>query len=321
VSTPQKLLISVLGLACCILGIYAYSERMARLVAEERLRSAQTENARLTTQHTAPAVLPAPIPEPLPAAAANAPLPGSPSTAAASRGGFPGRREPGVDFMAMMDSPEVQQLMNLRARGALDGRYAALFKSLGLPPEQLERFQQLLLDKQNTARDTFTAMRSQGLTPSRETGDQMRALIQNANAEIDNQIRAELGDAVFAQYQAYEQTQPQRALVDRVQQRLSYTSTPLSDQQAANLVTILAQASPTATDPANRNFGPRAGGSAPITDAVIAQAQTVLSAPQLTALQQLQREQEAQTQLMRQNRRNFSPTTSPGPGPTPQAAR
>jgi hypothetical protein len=201
----------------------------------------------------------------------------------------------------MMDSPEMQQLMSLRARGNLDARYAQLFKQLGLSPTQLQRFQQLLIDKQNTSRDVMAAMRSQGLTPGRENGDQMRALIQNANAEIDAQIRAEFGESTLVRYQTYEQTMPQRTLVERVQQRLSYSGTALSEQQASSLIGILAQTSPAS----NRSRGPGTG-SVSITDASIAQAQTVLSASQLNVLQELQREQQAQAELLRRSRENFN---------------
>jgi hypothetical protein len=100
-------------------------------------------------------------------------------------------------------------------------------------------------------------------------------------------------------------------LVERVQQRLSYSATPLTEQQAASLVNILAQASATPASTSGTRHRPRAAfDRVAITDNVIAQAQTVLSSDQLTALQQLQQEQEAQAQLMRRSRRIATPTTS-----------
>jgi hypothetical protein len=315
VTTPQRLLVPVLALACLGLGIYAYSERMARVASEDRLYSAQAENARLATQAATATVFPAPATGPVPSSAEAVPVspasPEGPSVEGPRRGPTDGR-SPGAEFMTMMESPEMQQLMNLRARGNLDGRYAALFKTLGLSPDQLQRFQQLLLDKQNTTRDVLAAMRSQGLAPNRENGEQMRSLVQSANAEIDAQIRSELGEATFAQYQNYEQTQPQRALVERVQQRLSYTAQPLSDQQAASLVNLLAEATPATTSAARprRLLSGTVGGNVPITADILAQAQTILSPSQLTALQQLQQEQEAQAQLMRRTRRTVETTGS-----------
>jgi hypothetical protein len=309
VSSYHKIAAPALAVACLGLGVFAYREHLARVAAEERLLAAQAENTRqaafnATTQTESPvqnisvgpdeSELPRPSTGPVP----------MPTT---DRRGPTPSPQAGSEFRAMMDSPEMQQLMSLRARGNLDARYARLFRQLGLSPTQLQRFQQLLIDKQNTGRDVMAAMRTQGLTPGRENGDQTRALIQNANAEIDAQIKAEFGEGTLAQYQTYEQTLPQRNLVERVQQRLSYSGTTLSEQQTSSLIGILAQTSPAS----NRSRGPGFG-SVSITDAAIAQAQAVLSASQLNALQELQREQQAQAELLRQSRENFN-TAPPNP--------
>jgi hypothetical protein len=314
VTTPQRLAVSTLAMLTLGLGAFGYSEYTARRAAEERLSQLQQELARrqAASPEKAPAVtavtesVPAPVeapPEPsLPATAEVA------STAPLPRGG------PGSDWQAIMDSPEVQQLMSLRARGQLDGRYSALFARLRLSPAQLERLQQLLVDKQNTSRDVAAAMRSQGLSTRRENADQMRSLVQTANAEIDNQIRSELGEAVFSQYQEYERTQPQRNFVDRVQQRLSYTSESLNEQQASSLVAILAQTSSSQTNPGRGAFGGRGGGNVTLTDETIAQAGSFLSSSQVKALQELQREQQAQAELARRARESFNARRSSGTG-------
>src|SRR5207245_2704367 len=107
----------------------------------------------------------------------------------------------------------------------------------------------------------MAAARSEGLT-GRENRDQIRELVQNAQNEVDSTIRSTLGDAAFAQYQSYEATQPQRAVVSQLEQRLSYSSTPLSDTQSQQLVQILAETSPT-RDNGNRPMiaiGALAGG-------------------------------------------------------------
>ena len=49
---------------------------------------------------------------------------------------------------------------------------------------------------------------------------------------MNNNLKAVLGDAGFNQMQNYEQTMPQRNVVNQLQQRLSYTDTPLSQAQA-----------------------------------------------------------------------------------------
>lgn len=235
-------------------------------------------------------------------------------------------------FMAMMDNPEVQALLAQQQRGALDSRYAALFKSLNLSPAQLEQFKNLLVEKRTAVADVMAAARSQGLT-GRENRDELRALVQDAQAEVDNSIRAAIGDAAFAQYQNYEQTQPQRNVVSQLQQRLSYSGAPLTDAQTEQLVQVLAtttdQRTPNAggiRTPAGR-LGLGGNGGTQITDAAVAQSATVLSTSQQQALQQLQAEQQAQAQLARllreqAQRRNSgtsggSSTTTPAQVPTP----
>lgn len=315
-TTPQRLIVSTLSLTSLGLGIFAYSEHTARLAAEARLLAASAEDDRSSTVAAAPVPDAEPAPESVPpvpdAAEAQASAVQAPPTEV--RTGTPAFRGRAAEFTAMMESPEILQLINLRARGALDGRYADLFKALRLPPEQLDRLQQLLVDKQNTMRDVMAAMRSQGLQPGRDNSDEMRALVQNANSEIDAQILAEIGDAAFAQYQTYERTQPQRAVVDRVQQRLSYTDQPLTDQQAASLVQVLA-----ANTPAPAGTGGAASvrpffspGSGTITTQAIEQARGILAPSQIAALETLQREQEAQAELMRRTRRNAGPRPATG---------
>jgi hypothetical protein len=158
-------------------------------------------------------------------------------------------------------------------------------------------------------------------------------------------------------------------VVNELQQRLSYTGSPLTSAQSEQLVQILAtNTPPRPTDAGNASssqnppgpgqervpgFGPPGGGrgpdlggmmmsfvgggaipgmtpdmldsavragSAPVTNAAIAQAQTVLSPPQVTALQQVQQQQQAQQQLQKIFRDTVMPNPppgSPGGGGTP----
>lgn len=305
----QKLAVPVLSLLVLGLGVFGYSEYTARMVAEERLRAFQQQAATADAPVSLPAPESATGPLPLPTDNADEPM----AVTFAEARPMPAAPLPGPprNYAAMMDTPEMQQLVGLRARGALDARYADLFAKLRLSPAQLQRLQQLLVDKQNTSRDVMAAMRSQGLSVRRDNADQTRALIQDANAEIDAQIRAELGEAVFAQYQEYEHTQPQRSLVNRVQQRLSYSGEPLSEQQAERLISLFAE---TAPEPASRGSGPPGmpfSRPAGITDEALARASTVLSPSQLAALQQLHQEQEAQNQLMRRTRQGMNASGAP----------
>lgn len=234
---------------------------------------------------------------------------------AARRENRRGPNGPFGGFAAMMENPEVQKLMAMQQRGMLDSSYALLFKNLNLTPEQLDKFKNLLVEKQMAMMDVMAAARTEGINP-RTDPDGFRKMIAAAQADIDTSIKATLGDTGFNQYQQYQQTFPQRNTVNQLQQSLSYTNTPLSDVQANQLVQVLAQSSSTTkTGNTNRNFtnfmGPGgmamggSGGGAPVTTEDITQAQGLLSAPQVQALQQLQQQQQAQQQLQQTMRQNM----------------
>lgn len=232
-----------------------------------------------------------------------------------------GRNEMRNDFAAMMDRPEIQRLMALQQKAALDAKYASLFKSLNLTPEQLEKFKNLLVEKSTAVMDVMAAAREQGTNP-RTDRDTFRKLVADAQADVDASIRATLGETAYSQYKDYEQTQPQRVVVDQLAQRLSYSTTPLSADQSAQLVKILETTSEVKAGGGNRVFvagpggGPlgfSGGGGVQVTDATINQALGVLAAPQVDALKQLQQEQQAQAQLSAAMRKQFQESRASAP--------
>jgi hypothetical protein len=218
-----------------------------------------------------------------------------------------GRNGRFANMQAMMNDPQFAQLMALQEKARLDSTYAPLFKQLAqqlnLSPAQLAAFQNLLVQKQDAARDVLIAARDQGLTPGADRAE-IGQLVAQSNAEIDNQIQSTLGPDAFAQYQSYEQTLPERNTVNQIQTSLSYSSTPLTDSQAQQLIQLLAANAPQSNSNPT-SFRTLLGGgnpTTPITEADISQAQGILSASQVAALQQIQQQQQAQAELQRQIR-------------------
>lgn len=276
------------------------------------------------------------------------------------RGGRPDfGQQQATALRELMSKPEVQAMLGVQQKAAIESRYAALFKNLNLQPDQVERLKTLLADRTTTMQDVISAARDQGINP-RENPEAYRKLIADAQNQINSSIKSVIGDAGFAQLQTYEQTMPQRNLVNELQQRLSYTNSPLTSAQAEQLVTILATHAPARTTtmtPASTsatsqpqsdqvqvpgrgpggpgfpgrgdfNFvvgpggpgggivseGGRGGMSAPVTPAAVAQAQGILTPPQLAALTQVQQQQQTQQQLQQLIR-----DTMAANGPAPQA--
>jgi hypothetical protein len=234
-------------------------------------------------------------------------------------------------FNALSQNPQFQKLLSIQAKGRIDQTYGALFKALNLSPEQLAQFQGLLAEKQQALMDVMAAAREQGINP-REDPEGFKALVNQAVSQTDQQIQQALGDAGYQQYQQYQQTLPERNTVNSVAQALSYTQTPLTDDQENQLISLLQQNQPqragngTETNSAGGPPGGpglmaliNGGGNARITDDAVAQASGILSAPQVAALQQVQAQQQAQQQIQ-QMMREANQGRSNGAAPAPAAS-
>jgi hypothetical protein len=239
----------------------------------------------------------------------------------------PAGRRPGGRFGAFADmagNPEFQRLLAVQMKGRVNQTYGPLFKALNLSPDQLSQFQSLLADKQQAMMDVLQAAREQGINP-RADPDGFKTLMNQAVSQVDQTIQQTLGDAGYQQYQQYQQTLPERNVVNSLQQQLSYTQTPLTDDQANAMISLLAQSQPqragsgTAGTGNGGDAGPgvmalvNGGGNARVTDESLAQAQGVLSAPQLSVLQQIQQQQQAQQQMQQLMRAANQGTASGGP--------
>lgn len=235
--------------------------------------------------------------------------------------------------MAMFDSPEMRKLMAVEQKGRLDSRYAGLFQALRLSPDKLDQLKQLLVDKQSTAMDVISAAHQQNLIGP-GTGGDVRELVQQETAALDDSIRDLLGDTAFEEYQDFERTRAERSIVDRLASRLSYSDSPLDPAQTEALIDLLSAqratqpADPSAAEPGVRmavaigsndaafSFaGPGASDSLPITESTFTSLQSVLNEAQLGALRQLQAEQQAQQKMGELFRQNL-PAPSSGGGAT-----
>ena len=241
-----------------------------------------------------------------------------------------GRRQGGRfgAFAELAGNPEFQRLLAIQAKGRISQTYGPLFKSLNLSPDQLSQFQSLLADKQQSLMDVMQAAREQGINP-RVDPDGFKTLVNQAISQTDATIQQTLGDAAYQQYQQYQQTLPERNVVNSLQQQLSYTQTPLTDDEANQMIALLSQTQPqragngTSGTSSGGDPGPSAmslvngGGTARVTNDGVTQAQGVLSAPQLAALQQIQLQQQAQQQMQQLMRSANQGTGGGGTTPPP----
>lgn len=180
---------------------------------------------------------------------------------------------PAPDELEAKVSAENRQRENDRILAGYD----PLFRKLALSPAQVDQFKALLVAKLRRQSDLAEYARSQGTRP---VDPDVRALNSQADAEFAAQVRASFGDTIYDALQHFNDTGAMRELTGQLSNALALTATPLSAGQADQLVEILANNSRTpdgrvSGDPHALNF-----------EAAFAQAQALLSAPQLTALRQ-----------------------------------
>ncbi|HVU32973.1 MAG TPA: hypothetical protein VHE61_06040 [Opitutaceae bacterium] len=244
---------------------------------------------------------------------------------------------------ALSDLPEFQKLVALQQRGAIDGKYAALFHQLNLNPEQRQQFASLLADRQSAFADALLAAHDQGLTG--EEARQMALTVARATQkDIDSSMQALLGPQGYSDYQNYQRTMPQRETVNQLQQRLNADGASLTPQQQNQLVQVLAKTAkqqaaatvaaaaasgekipkPRTTMPPVpgplRGIGIASSNSGIITSSAVSTSGSFLSPQQVGALQQLQQEQQAQinlTQIVKAGLHHPAPPPPPPAGSTP----
>lgn len=213
----------------------------------------------------------------------------------------PGKRKPS-GLSKLMSDPEFVRAFAVQQEGALDARFATLFRQLNLNAEELAAFKRLLVEKDSVALDVVAI--SQETPGGPLPVNELRASISAAQSQVESAIQASLGNERYAVYREFERTATQRAVVARLEQRLSYTASPLQPTQAEALVQILAKDAP-AEPPQSRpaiavlpTSGSREGSpivhagpaATPIPEDTLTRSNAVLSPPQVAALRQIQGE-------------------------------
>ena len=215
------------------------------------------------------------------------------------------RKRTDAPLARLLENPEFFQLLDRHRQATLDTRFAGLFRRLALGSEELATFKQLLAEKDNVALEVVAVSETQPEGPL--SGRMMTASVHAARSKVEDAIRASLGDERYAVYRDYEQTQPQRAVVAQLEQRLSYSGAPLAPGQADALVRVLAAHAPGPAAPEVRSAAVVVGSGAPVvlerlraetsaalvSEAALAESQAVLSVPQLAGLRAIQAEQQA----------------------------
>jgi len=227
--------------------------------------------------------------------------PAAPAPEVKTRPAAAGPISPFASLLRMMADPRMQRLTSIQAKMRLDGQYGPLFKSINLTPQQLDQFKSLLVEKEMVAFDSMAAAQEQGIDLKSDPKG-FFAAVAAGQKSVESQISDLLGAGNYGQFQQYQETIPARNTANLLQQSLSYTSTPLTADQSAGLVQILAQYA-TPPLPANNPFAVLNNdlGVISLGSEAFAQLQGVLSAPQIDALKADVRQQRLLYQARRQS--------------------
>lgn len=234
-----------------------------------------------------------------------APLPVSfapvvPSEAKAASAGESGPASPGFG-PELLDQPVVLDLLASAVHDSLDPRYGSFFRELQLAPRQLEHLKNLLVERQMSALDVVRAAQARGL-PAAEA----ETVLAESADMLDSNIRSLLGQPGFDQFKAYERDIDAHGLLNQLETRIGFGAPPLSPEQSAAVLRVLAETTEPASGPADDRANPLArtlqsmGVSSPlvastgrrITERTLAAARSVLNEAQLEALAQLRAEQD-----------------------------
>ncbi len=117
----------------------------------------------------------------------------------------------------------------------MDQLYAPLIRQMGLPPEQADKFKDLLTDHASQAADHATSLFGGAGATNRM--EQLTMLATQTQAH-EAQLKELLGDAHYAQYKDYQQTAGERLQLNLFRQQLG-TDAALGDPQVEQLLTIM----------------------------------------------------------------------------------
>jgi hypothetical protein len=260
-----------------------------------RMSASTISRAPLLASDPAPVGAPAPAPEVETASpAADSPNPvvnGSPDGEVMQQRPDPRSRR-SSRFAEILADPEVASLMKNQQKAELDGRYAALFRRLGMNPAEIDTLKELLAEKQLARIETRAVARAEGFAGNDR--EAYRDLMSESNDDIDAQIQDLLGADRFATLQRYEATQRERSRVNQLDQRLSYTGSPLQAYQTDALVEIIASAGeeprPAGRIQSTQGLAEYLAELQAYDAAILSRARNILSPAQFEAARQLQQE-------------------------------
>lgn len=173
-----------------------------------------------------------------------------------------------LDRLATSD-PELQQLYVRQQTVRHRSTYGPFYRSAGLNPEQIERFERAMAEYAQATIDVPVSAMVQGVS---KNDSAVGTLMERAVAERNRELREVLGEAGFTAWSDFDRFRKMRTLAEDMAKELYYTETPLTWQQADALTQIVRTAS-------------RQGGGKVDMGFVVGEARKVLAPEQIRAVE------------------------------------
>jgi phage terminase small subunit len=135
----------------------------------------------------------------------------------------------------MMQDPDTKKFIQQQQRMMMDQMYGPLVKQLGLTPEEATQFKDMLVDNGMKAAEKATSVFGGDGSTNRT---EMLSSLTTEQKSFDDQVKAFLGDAKYAQYKDYQDTVGERALLTQFKQQAG-NDYNLSDPQSEALLTFM----------------------------------------------------------------------------------
>lgn len=141
-----------------------------------------------------------------------------------------------AEWEKKMNDPDFQQQIKNRRKKGMARRYTSLFKYLELTEEEQDGFMDIIFGKFDKIKGLGRVVFGNGKL---DISDETREKFNKSNQEFQNKMRDYLGDDIYELYVQYEQTQPERRHVERLNRELTKKGSALTTEQQDQLITAM----------------------------------------------------------------------------------
>ena len=141
----------------------------------------------------------------------------------------------------MLEDPGMKKMMRQQQVVMLDMMYGPLFKELGLSPEEIDKFKELLIDAQMGGIEGAGLFLGGDADPAQRE-EAIKSMAERRQAD-EEQLKAFLGEERFAQYKEYQESLGERMALNQFEQQLSGGQNALTEGQSGQLLDIMKEES------------------------------------------------------------------------------